>query len=159
MPTPNIEDMSANLTLIATKLKKRNKLVKLADRSPVGRSIVQEYEQEPMAGDSDDAQKVREAEQRAIRKRKVKTPASFTQSSSSTISKAPGFQFWNASFQNEFKFTNQENYISVKGTLRQSQSFWKNTIKANYTVLNIIQGDCHFWRPQVQLDPVITSLQ
>ena len=78
MPTPNIEDMSANLTLIATKLKKRNKLVKLADRSPVGRSIVQEYEQEPMAGDSDDAQKVREAEQRAIRKRKVKTSASFT---------------------------------------------------------------------------------
>ena len=32
----NIEDLSANLTSIATKVKKRNKLTALADRSPVG---------------------------------------------------------------------------------------------------------------------------
>ena len=62
MPAPisrgNIEDLSANLTLITTKLKKRNKLIKLADRSQVGWSIVQEYEQDPMASDSDDTQKL-----------------------------------------------------------------------------------------------------
>ena len=53
----NIEDLSANLTSIATKLKKRSKLIKLVDRSPVGWSIVQEYEQYPMASaiDSEDA--------------------------------------------------------------------------------------------------------
>ena len=68
----NIEDLSANLTSIATKLMKKSKLIKLADRSPVGWSIVQEYEQDPMASDSDDAQKVRQGEQRAIRKKKVK---------------------------------------------------------------------------------------
>ena len=55
-----------------------------------------------MTSDSDDAQKIRQAEQSAIRKRKVKTPASFTQLSSSTISKASSSQFWNASFQNGY---------------------------------------------------------
>ena len=54
----NIEDLSANLTSIATKLRKRNKLIKLADRLPAEWSIVQEYEQDPMARDSDDAQKL-----------------------------------------------------------------------------------------------------
>ena len=46
-------------------------------------------------------------------------------------------------FQNlknrEFEFTNKDKYISVKGKLKQNQSFWKNTFKANDTVLNIIQ--------------------
>ena len=89
----NMEDLSANLTLIVTKLKKRNKLIKSADQLPVGWSILQEYEQ-----DSIDAQKIRQ--NKAIRKRKVKAPTSFTQSTSSTIAKAPSFQFWDASFRN-----------------------------------------------------------
>ena len=97
----NIEDLSAKLASIATKLKKK-KLIKLADRSPLGWSIVQEYEQDSMASGSDNAQNIRQAEQRAIRKRKVKTCASFTQSSSSTIYKAPSFQFRNAGFQNGY---------------------------------------------------------
>ena len=46
-------------------------------------------------------------------------------------------------FQNlkdrEYEFTNQENYISVKRKLKQNQGFLKNTIKANDTVLSIIQ--------------------
>ena len=98
----NIEDLSANLTPIAMKLKKRNKLSKLADRSPVGWSIVREYEHNPMVSDSDYAQKIRQAEQREIRKKKVKAPTSFTQSFSFTISKALSFRFRNASFQNGY---------------------------------------------------------
>ena len=43
----NIEDLSTNLTSIATKIKKLNKLIKLADQLSVGWSIVQEYEKIP----------------------------------------------------------------------------------------------------------------
>ena len=42
------------------------------------------------------------------------------------------FQIW------EFKFTNLEKYIPVKGKLKQNQGFWKSMIMANDTVLNII---------------------
>ena len=54
--------------------------------------MVQEYEQNPMVNDSDNTQEIRQAEHRAIKKRKLKAPASFTKSSSSTISKALSFQ-------------------------------------------------------------------
>ena len=43
----NIEYLSANLTSNEMKLKKRIKLITLDDRSPVGWSIVQKYEQVP----------------------------------------------------------------------------------------------------------------
>ena len=46
--------------------------------------------------------KIRQTEQIAIRKKQVKTYASFTQLSSSTISKALSFQFQNTSFQNVY---------------------------------------------------------
>ena len=61
----------------------------------------------------------------------------------------------------EFEFTNQENYISVKGKLKQNQSLWKNTIKGNGTVLNVMQEGYRspFWRLQIQLESVIISLQ
>ena len=42
----------------------------------------------------------------------------------------------------EFEFTSQEKYLSVKGKLKQNQSFWENTIKPNEQVLNIIQEGC-----------------
>ena len=54
----NTEDLFVNLTSIATKLRKRSKLIKLADWLPADWSIVQEYKQDPMARDSDDGQKL-----------------------------------------------------------------------------------------------------
>ena len=54
-----IEDLSVNVTSIATKLKKRNKLIKLPDCSSMGWSTVQEYEQDSTASDSDVHKKLR----------------------------------------------------------------------------------------------------
>ena len=57
----------------------------------MGWSIAQENEQDSLASDSDNTQKIIHAEQRAIGKSKVKKPASFTKSSPSVISKTPSF--------------------------------------------------------------------
>lgn len=62
MSRGNVKDLSVNLTLIARKLKKQNKLIRSATSLPLGWSVMQESEQDPMASDFDNAQKMRQAE-------------------------------------------------------------------------------------------------
>ena len=63
-------DLCGDLT---AELKRRNKLIKMADRSVLGWDTVAEYEADPIASDSDDGKKIRQAENRALTKRKSKT--------------------------------------------------------------------------------------
>ena len=77
----NNDDISEAKNLfydLPAKLKRRNKLIQMADRSVLGWDTVAEYEADPIASDLDNGKKIRQAENRALTKRKSKKSNKFT---------------------------------------------------------------------------------
>ena len=60
-----------------TKIKQRNKHIKLADSSEGGWETVKQYQSNPLASDSDDKKKLQKAEFRAAQKKRRQEPKSF----------------------------------------------------------------------------------
>ena len=69
----NISDeqdpVSTSLKAVISKLKRRIKLIKIADSTEGGWAVVVEYEKDPVRSDSDDCKRIRQAEVRALKKK------------------------------------------------------------------------------------------
>ena len=62
-------EVKSSLEDINRDIKKRMKLIRLADKSEFGWDLVEEYLSDDVASDSDDAKRIRQAEDRVLRKR------------------------------------------------------------------------------------------
>jgi hypothetical protein len=61
------EHVRETISELVEKVKRRNKLIKIADTSEEGWETVRQYESSPVASDSDDESKINKAENRALK--------------------------------------------------------------------------------------------
>ena len=88
----SVRRLTKKIDEVISDIQKRNKLIRLADRSAGGWMTVQEYMPDELASDSDDTRKMRQAENRATKKRKL----AFSKKPSSTFSSATQFHQFNS---------------------------------------------------------------
>ncbi|XP_068680050.1 uncharacterized protein [Montipora foliosa] len=117
-------------------IKKRNKLIRLADKSAAGWDLVNEYLSDELASGSEDEKRIRRAEQRALRKRKdrqqqkVKSSVKQSQPSATTTSFAG---------QPHFNFRSSSRSFTPSGKAKPGdicfacgqQGHWKSQCRAN----------------------------
>lgn len=84
----SVNRLSKKLDEIVNDIEKRNKMIRLADRSSEGWLTVEEYMPDELANDSDDSRKLRQAEARANKKKKMQA----SRKPSSTYSSAAQYQ-------------------------------------------------------------------
>ena len=113
------ESVHSSLKSVSDKLIKINKLIRIVDKSEARWLTIEEYQNDSAASDSDNSQKIRQAEESALRKQKTKSSVcpkpsfSFHQSVLSQ-------QFLNASFNHEY--TPQLNIPFRKDNVRPTQT-------------------------------------
>ncbi len=101
-------------------LSKRNKLVKLADKSEAGWAAVDEYQQDELASDSDDDKKLRSAQARAAAKKKK--GKNIKSRSKPYQHKGQGGHAFSNLFNSDSRSSNQYNFRRYNNTTGYSRS-------------------------------------
>ena len=97
---------STTLKAVISKLKKRNKLIKIVDSTEGGWAVLAKYEKEPIGSDSDDCKRIRQAETRALKRKNTEKVKSGAFKPSSTLrNQQIGQQFRNADFKHDYSPT------------------------------------------------------
>ena len=101
-----LDPVSMSLKAVISKLKKRNKLIKIADFTEVGWTVVAEYQREPIGSNSDDCKRIRQAEKKALKKKNTENSKSGAFKPSSTLRNPRiGQQLQNANFKHDYSPT------------------------------------------------------
>ena len=149
------------LDAIETKLKKRNKLIKIADSTEGGWTTVELYEQGRLGSDSEDEKRIRAAERKAVAKKKVpsskrpiyrdaqrnKTPFKRAKPTDVCLN-CYQTGHWKRDCRVTNKGKEKQRYVNdkskietpnVKGSLKKQLTFWAEELKANKTILKVIE--------------------
>ncbi|XP_072025653.1 uncharacterized protein [Amphiura filiformis] len=149
------QNLKEGIQQLQTDLKHRNKLIRLTDKSEGGWKVVDEYESDELASDSEDEKKIRSAQFRAARKKRQATlpilPSDCINDGFYRSDQFENFgvEDWQKNF---YEYEQGSSEPIIKGRLRSSIDFWRS-IQANDFVLSIIQNG--YKLPLITTPPVI----